>query len=172
MYFILLVFFAAILLTTGLAAASLAPWVPAKKKDLLRIARLANLGDEETFYDLGCGDGRVAFVVANNSNGRVIGLELSLLFYLICLLKQGVLRAKGLRFKFKDIYRENLSNADVVFIFPASRKKLKGRLKAKLENELKPGSRVITYVFPIEGWEPVITDRPANDDIKTYLYER
>lgn len=167
---IVIIFIAAVLVTTAISSGSLAPWVPARKKDLARISRLAKIRPGEIFYDLGAGDGRVAFYAARHSAGRIIGVELSLLFYLICLLKLALSGIKNLSFKFKDIYGEDLSGADAVFIFPASRRALKGRLQKKLKQELKPGARVITYVFPIEDWKPAITDKPDKKDIAIYLY--
>jgi hypothetical protein len=38
-------------------------------------------------------------------------------------------------------------------------------------NELKPGTRIATYVWPIEGWTPILVDKPV-DDLSIYVYER
>ncbi len=44
--------------------------------------------------------------------------------------------------------------------------------KTKLEKELKPGARVISYVFPFEGWDYQIKDKPTEDHKTIYLYQR
>jgi len=165
-----MIFAALVLITAAITSASLAPWVPARKKDLARICRLADMKPGEIFYDLGAGDGRVAFYVARYSAGTVIGIELSLLFYLTCLVKKLLSGAKNLNFKFKDVYNENLSDADAIFIFPASRRAFKEKLLEKLKRELKPGTRIITYVFPVEAWRAVKIDKPDKKDIAIYLY--
>ncbi|MFH0892119.1 MAG: hypothetical protein V1867_05055 [Candidatus Falkowbacteria bacterium] len=168
---IIVIFLAVILGTTAIASGSLAPWVPTRKKDLRRICRLAAVRSGEIFYDLGAGDGRVAFYMARHSGGRVVGVELSFLFYLLCLLKRTLSGVNNLSFRFRDIYGEDLTDAGAVFVFPASRRALEGKLSEKLKQELKSGARVITYVFPIEGWTPDAVDKPDEKDVAIYLYK-
>ncbi len=148
--FILLLLVVFCLLTVAWASASLAPWLPTRKRDFGRICRLARFRPGEIFYDLGCGDGRLLAYAGRRYEVNAIGLELSLPFYLLCACRRLLGLAGGARFKFRDLYRENLSGADVVYIFAQSRRKLRGRLIEKLKNELKPGARVITYVFPVK----------------------
>ncbi|OGF34978.1 hypothetical protein A2303_07435 [Candidatus Falkowbacteria bacterium RIFOXYB2_FULL_47_14] len=169
---IIVIFLAVILGTTAIASGSLAPWVPTRRKDLRRIYRLASIRSGEIFYDLGAGDGRVAFYIARHSGGRVVGIELSLLFYLLCFVKRALSGVKNLSFRFRDIYGEDLTDADAVFVFPASRRALRGKLSEKLKQELKLGARVITYVFPIEGWTPDVVDKPDGQDVAIYLYKK
>ncbi len=167
----LLIFLVICSSSIALASYSLAPWVPTRKKDLERISQLANLKAGEVFYDLGCGDGRVAIYINDNYQAKAIGLELALPFYLICKMRQLFSKNKNLSFKFKNLFKENLSKADAIYIFAQSRNKLKGKIIKKLKNELKTNARVITYAFPIEGWQPVIADKPAEKDITIYLYK-
>src|SRR5436190_906790 len=63
---------------------SLAPWVPTRKRDLERILRLAALKSGETFYELGCGDARVArYVARQRPDVHVVGIEMSPILYAI-----------------------------------------------------------------------------------------
>lgn len=152
---------------------SLAPWVPTKNSDLKRIKQLANLRNKEIFYDLGCGNGRVIFYLSKkNPQAKFIGIELSFTFFAFCLLKKSILNRKNCCFKLKNAYNENLGNADVVYVFAASREKLKHKLKNKLEKELKPDAKIISYVFPMEGWKPTVINKPNKKDISIYLYEK
>ena len=48
---------------------------------------------------------------------------------------------------------------------------LKAKLKYKLEKELKPGTRVISYAFPIEGWQPKLISKPKPTEVTIYLYK-
>lgn len=159
------------LFTMAIAGASLAPWVPSRKKDLKRIFKLTDLKPGEIFYDLGCGDGKLVVYAAKNYKAKAIGLELALPFYLICKVRQLFNKNKNLIFKFKNLFKENLAEADVIYIFAQSPGKLRGKIKQKLENELRPGARVITYAFPVEGWRPDIIDKPSEKDIAVYLYK-
>jgi len=160
-----------ILATVAIAANSLAPWVPTKKKDLPRILRLSQPRKGQKFYDLGCGNGKVAFYAFRHSQADIIGIELALPFYLICKIRQLSNRGKRLKFIFGNLYRRDLSAADAVYIFAASSDKLSGKITNKLKRELKPGARVITYAFPIPGWKAETMDKPGETDIAIYLYK-
>lgn len=151
------------------AAGAGAPWVPTWKKDFERIFKLANLKPEETFIELGCGNGRVCRAVAARTNARVIGVELSLLQFLIAVFQAKLSRLKNIQIKFGNAFNQDLSKIDVVYMFlmPETYEKIRG----KLEKELKPGSRVISYVWPIPGWEPTAIDEAPNSQ-KIYLYQR
>ncbi|MFC1678399.1 hypothetical protein ACFLZ9_01530, partial [Patescibacteria group bacterium] len=90
MNIILFIILIVVLFSVALASMSLAPWVPTKKRDLKRILKLAEMKEGGIFYDLGCGDGRVASYIINNSQEKVraVGLELAIPFYLICKVRQ------------------------------------------------------------------------------------
>ncbi|MFH1582800.1 MAG: class I SAM-dependent methyltransferase, partial [Candidatus Falkowbacteria bacterium] len=57
---------------------SFAPWVPSRSRDLKRTFKLADLRPGQIFYDLGCGNGKVAIYAANNFKVKAVGLEISL----------------------------------------------------------------------------------------------
>ena len=166
-YFLILV----ILISAGAASLSLAPWVPTRQKDLERIFDLAGLKNGEFFYDLGCGNGKVLLFGGRRYQGaNFLGLELAPLLYLICKFRRGLSGLLNVQFRLKNLYQENLAKADVVYIFAAAPEKLTGRIIDKLKKELKQGSRIITYAFPIKGWSPVRIDKPKPNDIAIYLY--
>jgi SAM-dependent methyltransferase len=157
-----------VFLTFAYAGISFAPWVPTWKKDLPRIFKLAGLKPGEIFYDLGCGNGKVVLYAHKNFQAKAIGLEISLPLYLACKLRQLFNLNKNLVFKFKDLYSEDLRQANVVYFFGVPDKL--DKLKVKLERELKPGCRVISYVFPVIGWEPAEISKPEPVDIAIYSY--
>lgn len=160
-----------VLLTLAITALSLAPWVPTKRKDLKRIKRIADMKKGEIFYDLGCGDGRVTAYMSKKSQVKAIGIELAIPFYVICKIREWIGQDKNLEFKLKSLFQEDLSKADTVYLFAANSKKLTGKIIEKLERELKPGAKVISYAFKINSWKPIITDKPNPTDVAIYLYE-
>lgn len=170
MNFVLIAFFLICLFTLALAGYSFAPWVPTRKKDLPRIFKLAKLSPGQIFYDLGCGDGKVVIYANKNFGAKAIGLELALPFYLLCKVRQILNNNVNLTFKFKNLFKEDLSKADVIYFFAESADKLKGKIKQKLEQQAKPGARIISYVFPVEGWQPTVIDKPSEKDVAIYLY--
>ncbi len=155
--------------TAALAGISFAPWVPAWKKDLPRIFKLADIKPGQVFYELGCGDGRLIFYASKVCQAKAIGLEISLPMFLICKFRQILKRDKNVTFKYKNLFKQNLSDADVVYFFGMP-DKISKKLKKKLENELKPGTRVISYAFAISGWEPETVSKPGPVDIAIYSY--
>lgn len=129
-----------------------APWVPTFANDVDRFRSLAQITKGERFYDLGCGDGRIVRAAAGDG-AIAIGFECSLLPYLLAKFRVG---RRG-RVCFADFWNVNLSDANVVYCYLMP--KVYPRLRAKLERELRPGARVILYVWPMEGWSPMAEHR-------------
>jgi hypothetical protein len=70
----------------------------------------------------------------------------------------------NVKIKWGNIFNENINEATVVTLFLW--KNINQKLKPKLLNELKPGTRVVSYIWTFEGWEPSKTDNYEN----IYLY--
>ena len=64
-----------------------------------------------------------------------------------------------------NFFKENLSTASVITIYQS--KEINNKMKEKLLRELRPKTRVISYSFIFEGWEPIKVD----ESTKLYLYE-
>jgi SAM-dependent methyltransferase len=167
MFWIIFIIIFLLLASTAYAASRGAPWVPTWKRDLRRIEKLAHLKKGERFIELGCGTGRVCRHLAKHTEAETFGIELSFLQWLVAYLLS--LRWKTIEIFLGDVFNHNLSSYDVVYMFlmPETYKKLRD----KLTTELQPGSRVITYVWPIPDWTPSYVDRVEGaPDI--YLYIR
>lgn len=159
----------AILISFAYAGLSMAPWVPSRKRDLERIFRLANMRPEEIFYDLGSGNGQLIFH-AGRLGYRAIGLEINWPLFLYSKIKQKIIRATNVEIKFQNLFKKNLSAADVVFIFGMPR--VARQLQNKLLTELKPGARVISYTFAFPDWQPDMVSKPTKKDVTIYLYKK
>ena len=149
---------------------SFAPWVPVRGRDLKRIFSLAELGPGKIFYDLGCGDGKTVFYAAKNFKAKAIGIEFSLPFYLFCRVKNLFYNPGLARFKYKNLYHENLAEADVVYLFGMPHT-VNNKFRKKLETEMKPGTKIISYAFAFPDWPPKTVDKPTEKDLPIYLYE-
>jgi len=162
LYLIILV----VLISAGLAGA--APWVPTKKKDVGRMVKAAAIKPGEKSYDLGCGDGRLVFKAAE-AGAESSGVEMFILIYLYAKIKSFFIPHTHIYFG--DFFHHDLSEANVVFIFlmPKAYKKLID----KLEKELKPGGRVVTYCWPIQEWagKLIFTDKPDDAKLPIYTYK-
>jgi SAM-dependent methyltransferase len=159
----------AVVLTFAYAAWRAAPWVPTWRRDIDRFVRLADIKPGQRVYDLGCGDGRLVRAAAR-AGAIATGFEISLLPYCIArIVKNFFHLTPNHTILFKDFWNVDLSSADLIYVFLTPR--AYPRLKEKLERELRSGTRVITYVWPIEGWTQNDIDHQEGQP-KMYLYER
>ncbi len=97
------------------------------------------------------------------------GFEVSLLPYLLAKIRGLWLLKKAYHVRCKNFWPVSLSDADIIYIFLSPR--ANERLAKKLANELKPGARIIAYVWPIPGWTPEKIDEVPHQP-KLFLYRR
>lgn len=100
-------------------------------------------------------------------------LELATLFEkkIIDITSQPLQRTRfsnGVKIKYKNFYVQDLSEADAIFCYltPWGLKKL----KPKLEKELRPGAKIVSYAYTIDGWQPDLRDRSSKKKVPIYLY--
>lgn len=148
------------------AAVRFAPWLPTHQKDIARALDLARLKAGERFADLGCGDGRVVREAARRG-ARATGYEIALPLVLWNAVRP---KPSGARFVFKDLFTADVSDVDVVYLF-GTPQTLRGRLREKLERELKPGARVLSYAFAMDGWNETAVSAEARA-LPIRLYSR
>lgn len=161
-----IIFFIVIVFLITMILASAAPWLPTRRKDMARILALAKIKPDEIFYDLGCGDGRL-ITEAARAGAKATGFDISLMSFLMTRIRIIAERSNA-KARFKNFFRQDLSKADIVYLFltppamPAVEKKLK--------TELKNGTRVISYAFSIPGLELITADKQP-DRQTIYLYK-
>lgn len=138
-----------IIIPTVIAMATGAPFVPTPMARVEKMLALAKVKKGERVYDIGCGDGRMVYVAANDYGARAIGYELSPLVYLLARVRK-ILWGSKARIEFRDFRYKDLSDADVIvcYLLPDAL----ARLQPKLETELKKGARVVSYAFAIGTW--------------------
>lgn len=142
----------AVFVPTAIAFVTGAPYVPTPVTRMKRMLELAELKPGMRLYDLGCGDGRLVSMAAKQYTADAVGFELSPFVFAIAKIRQFFTRGKGKIF-LRDFRKMPLADADVVccYLLP----KPMENLKEKFEQELAPGSKVISYAFEIPGWKPV-----------------
>ena len=144
-----------IILTFAIGAVSAAPWLPTKNKQRQALTEIIPLKKGNVVYDLGCGDGVVLFdLVKKNKEIKAIGFEISLLPYFIAKIRKvfNFNKYRNVKVKFRNFFKQNLEDADVVFIFLLS--KCYARLGRKFANELKDDALVIVEAWPLPDLEP------------------
>ncbi|MDD5039590.1 MAG: N-6 DNA methylase [Patescibacteria group bacterium] len=136
------------------------------------VIKEAGIQQTDTMYDLGCGNARVLLEIEKRIGAKTVGYELSPWAYMLARLNIMLHRAKT-EIRYKNFYHEDLSDANVVFCFLLST--VMPKIAAQLEQQLKPGSRVISFAFPIHSWKPakVLNPFPEKEKAsKIYIYQR
>jgi len=128
------------------------PYVPTPNVVVDRMLGMANVSANDYVIDLGSGDGIIVLTAAHQRKSGGYGVDID--EELIRLSNQ---RAKSLgvsdrvHFEAKDIFKTDVSKATVVtlYLLPEFMK----RLRPKLFNELKPGTRIVSHDYHFEEWQ-------------------
>lgn len=143
-----------------------APWVPVSKDTARKMLEFAKVHQEDTVVDLGSGDGRIIIMAAEEFGATSFGIEAD---PLRVGWSRSVIRRRGLKNRVKVIwgnfFTQSLADATVVTVYQGQ--DINKRLKEKFSIELPPGTRVVSYSFPFDGWTPVKTHKNPH----LYLYE-
>lgn len=155
-----------ILIPTVYAAISGAPTMPSIGPNIEEALREAGVGLKKEFYELGTGTGNVS-KKALKMGALVTGYELSPIAYIWTAIS---LSLTGQRFKLKmrDFFKEDLSEADVIYTFLTPR--TIGRLEKKLRKEAKKRTIVISYAFPMIGI-PIFKKIEDGKTAPIYIYK-
>jgi len=130
----------------------IAPFVATPMPVVRQMLILSELKSGETLYDLGSGDGRAVIMAAKDFGAKSVGVELR-----EDLAKRALSNISELGIETRaqilqnDIFKVDLSPADVVFLYLTT--SANEKIKPKLEAELKPGARVVSHDYEILGWK-------------------
>jgi ribosomal protein L11 methylase PrmA len=138
--------------------------------------KLAGVKKSDIVYDLGCGDGRIVIAAAKSFGARGVGIDINPVR--ISEAKQNA-RTAGVenlvRFEENDLFQSDIREASVVTLFLLPDINLK--LRPKLLQELKPGTRIVSNTFDMGDWkaekESTVGDADADDEPlsrKLYLW--
>lgn len=126
------------------------------------MVELAKIAAGEKAADLGTGDGRIAIALAR-AGAIVTAYELD--DTMIALAKANIAKAgANVSILKKDFWEEDLSQYAIICCYPMPA--IMGRLEKKLQQELKPGSRVLLNYFPFLHWK----EKAKKDNV--FLYRK
>lgn len=141
------------------------PWWRTNKKRSRLICKFAKVGKNDIVYDLGSGDSTLLVTAAKEFGARAVGVEIDPLRVFISnlsVLINGQLRR--VKIKWMNFFKVDISDATIVFMYLIP--KTLAKLKPKLLKELKPGTRIVTFVYKIDL--PIVAQDLKNE---FYLYE-
>ncbi|MEA3158311.1 MAG: hypothetical protein QOK44_5900 [Betaproteobacteria bacterium] len=137
-----------------------APWVPTPAELVETMLDMARVTPQDYVIDLGSGDGR-NIIAAAKRGARTLGVEYNPTMIEVSrriAVKEGV--AERATFVQADLYEVDISQATVLtlFLLPENLRKLTPKFR-----ELRPGTRIVTNRFGIEGWRAEETRRLGGD---------
>jgi SAM-dependent methyltransferase len=114
---------------------------------------LADVGPQDVVYDLGSGDGRIPITAAKEFGARGVGIDIDPA--LVALARANAREARvedQVEFRIGDMYAADVRPATVVTLFLHPEPNLK--LRPKLRADLRPGARVVSYIWDMDDWTP------------------
>lgn len=151
------------------AGLSFAPWVPTRKKDLARIVQMMQLTADDVVYEIGSGNGRVSLKLHDASEARVTGIEIAWPLHLISMCRAFLRKSDRINFQCSNAFNKDWSSATKIFTFGMP-DKLGATFKSHAQKTCRKGTKIVSYVFPIEGWAHDVCDQPTKDDTHIYVY--
>ncbi len=143
------------------------PWWSTSTEVSREIGRLARITKRDIFYELGSGTGTTIVTIVKEFGATAVGVESSKsrIWWSKMKAKKNNIPRDKVTFLRKDFFSVDLSPASVVYLYLVPR--VITKLKKKLVKELKPGTRVISYIYPI-SYLPLV----RHDKIqKIYVYK-
>jgi SAM-dependent methyltransferase len=144
------------------------PFVPTTDAAVDAMLKLAGVKKTDILYDLGCGDGRIVIAAAKTYGAHAVGIDIN---------PERITEAKAnakkagveglVRFEENDLYLADFHEATVVSLFLLPDVNLK--LRPRLLEQLKPGTRVVSNTFDMGDWAPDKQATVEGADDSAYL---
>jgi SAM-dependent methyltransferase len=139
-------------------------FVPTPPMVVNEMLRLAKVTADDVVYDLGCGDGRIVIAAAKTYGARGVGIDIDpkrIEEANEAAQREGV--TDLVTFKRQDLFETDFSEATVVTLYLLTA--LNERLRPKLWQDLKIGTRVVSHAFNMGDWMPdqveIVVGRPV-----------
>jgi ribosomal protein L11 methylase PrmA len=128
-------------------------FVPTPQEVVEDMLRLANVQKGDVLYDLGSGDGRIAITAARKYGIKATGIDID-----PERIREANENAKKagvtdlVRFRQENLFTADFRDATVITLYLLP--DLNVKLRPKLWNELKPGTRIVSHQFEMGAWKP------------------
>ncbi|MEI8125423.1 MAG: class I SAM-dependent methyltransferase [Parachlamydiaceae bacterium] len=145
--------------------------MPTSSKAKKTLLKALPPGVRGNVYELGSGWGTLVFPLATHyPYSRIIGHETSPIPYLVSKMWLVISRAPNVTLKRQSFHCVRLDDASLIvcYLYP----KAMSQLRLKFEDELKPGTWIVSNTFAIPGWAPeTIVEVEDLYRTKIYLYQ-
>jgi SAM-dependent methyltransferase len=147
------------------------PYVPTTDEAVDAMLKLGQVKKTDILYDLGCGDGRIVIAAAKKFGAHGVGIDINP--ERIAEAKENARKAgveNLVRFEENDLFLADFHEATVVTLFLLPNVNLK--LRPKLLQDLKPGTRVVSNTFDMGDWKAEKEATVGSTDEESYLSHR
>ena len=141
------------------------PYVPTKFPVVDEMLKMAGVQATDILYDLGCGDGRIVIGAAQKYGARGVGIDLDperIRESENNAAKAGV--SDKVRFVTGDLFEADIREATVVSLYLLTAVNL--RLRPRLFQELRPGTRIVSHNFGMGRWLPDASSEVDVDGVR------
>lgn len=142
----------------------LAIFFPSSKEMIKVVIDFADIKENDVFYDLGSGDGRI-LVEAAKGGIRVVGIEKNRL--LNWLARRRIKPFKNIKIIQGDMFKQKINDASIIVAYLSQ--KITERLQKKIEKEAKRGTRIILIDHELLDWKPVKVKKVGLIPIRLYI---
>jgi SAM-dependent methyltransferase len=128
-------------------------YVPTPQEVVDRMLQMAQVRADDFVIDLGCGDGRMPITAANVYGARGFGVDID-----PARIKEAKENAEKagvgdkVDFRVANLFETKISDATVMTMYLLSTINLK--LRPRILDELRPGTRIVSHAFDMGDWEP------------------
>jgi methyltransferase family protein len=132
-------------------------YIPTPSEVVTAMLQMASVGKNDIVYDLGSGDGRIVIAAVRDFGAkRGVGIELDAarVQEAVALARQAGVSDR-VEFRRQDFFETDMRDATVVTLYLGEAINL--RVRPKLQNELRPGTRVVSHAFSMGDWIPDVT---------------
>lgn len=139
------------------------PYVPTPPEVVERMLQMSDVGPNDYVIDLGCGDGRIA-IAAARKGARALGVDID---------PQRIREARDnarkagvedkVTFRQENLFDTGIDQATVLTMYLLPNVNM--RLRPRILDELKPGTRVVSHAFDMVDWKPDRYDKLGHREI-------
>ncbi|HEU4346074.1 MAG TPA: methyltransferase domain-containing protein [Candidatus Binatia bacterium] len=134
------------------------PFVPTPPEVIDGMLEMARVKSGDVIYDLGSGDGRIIIQAAKKYGVKGVGIEID---HALVQKARDIAFKEGVEhlveFRAQDALTVDISPATVVMLYMLP--EFNAKLRPIFDKQLKPGSRVVSHDYEIEGWVPDRVER-------------
>ena len=142
--------------------------MPTPMRAVEEVLKHARIKKGDRLYDIGAGDGRFLDIAEKKYGANATGFEMDPFVYTLAKIRQVFFGWKGKMIR-SNFLKHDLSDAKVLVCYMMP--KTLAKFQKKFDEELKKGTRVVSYAFHIGSWKPKKIIPKTKKISQIFIYE-